>query len=114
MKHKAILILIVLLLPSIAISGGGQIYGNITVPAHHKVGPVPLEMRITCQGRTQNAYTDNNRSYRLFVPGIGECSITVFYLGKWTAPYPIYVTERPIRYNFVIMQIGSEYALQRN
>jgi len=108
MKQKMLLIAIILLFPSIAFSGGGQIYGTITAPAKSQ-----MQIQVRCQNLVQTAYTDTNGSYRLFVPAPGECSIQVLYHNKWTIEHPIYISGNPIRYNFQIVPTGNDYVLIR-
>jgi hypothetical protein len=106
-----------LLITSVAISGGGQIYGKITTPMISKKRE-PIQIEIKCENRVQNAWTDESGSYRLFVPGYGECSIRIFYNNIWTEPYQIFVSRNPSRYNFsIVVQMGKnkniKYILQR-
>ena len=99
MKIILTLLLVIILFPSFALSGGGQIYGTIVFP-----GP-PIEKNevvIDCNGLTQNTYTDQVGYFRLFVPSTGTCTLTVNYKGVWTDPLTVILFDEPIRYNFSV------------
>lgn len=113
MKANILLILIILLFPSIAVSGGVlfQIYGKISPPTPQQR---EMEIRIEHSGRTQNAYTSKDGSYRFIVPNAGEYLFSVRYDKKWTEPYKIFISKKPVRYNFLIESQGEKYILNRN
>ena len=112
MKPNRLLILIMLLFPSIAVSDGVlfQAYGKITTPTLQEG---KMEIRIKYNKRVQNAYTSEDGSYRLIVPDSGEYFFSVFYDNQWTEPHTIFVSRKPVRYNFLIESSGKKYILRR-
>ncbi len=99
-------------------AGGGQIYGTIIVSNDLKYNQKiqstdTMEILVECQGRKQNTYTDRSGSYRMFLSYFGECSLSVKYNEQWTTKSPVYVTAKPIRYNFRIHKRGDQYNLIR-
>ncbi|MGH7801462.1 MAG: hypothetical protein ACREOW_12710 [Thermodesulfobacteriota bacterium] len=99
MRMILTLLLIVMLFPFFALSGGSQIYGTIAFPGH----PIEKnEVVIDCNGLKQNTYTDQGGYFRLFVPSTGTCTLMINYKGVWTDPLTVIIFDEPIRYNFSV------------
>jgi hypothetical protein len=75
-------------------AAAGEIYGTIAAN---------LEVKVLCGDQSQNAFTDERGSYRLYISRQGECKLSARRgSGTWSEPLTIYSSERPARYDLLI------------
>jgi hypothetical protein len=87
--------LLMVAIPFAAVAG--EIYGTANTQGSN------LEVRVVCGDQSQNTFTDQRGSYRLYIPRQGECKLSVRRgSGNWSEPLTIYSSERPARYDFLI------------
>ncbi|HUS10511.1 MAG TPA: hypothetical protein VMZ30_08605 [Pyrinomonadaceae bacterium] len=104
MKKTAILLLIIMCMPSV--SFGAQIFGSLRSNSA-SVGPnVPV--RIQCDdGNAYEARTDAYGSYSVPLRISKKCDLTVYFSGQWSRAFAVYPYDDPVRYDFDLVGMGD-------
>jgi len=107
MKTVGFLALVLLLFFPVP-ARAGNIYGNLWLDGRPVAG---AQIEIACPAR-HAAQTDNNGSYRVFIPEKGRCTFVVRF-GNQSAQAEIASYDNPIKYDFDVIRQGTGYILRR-
>jgi len=106
MRNVLVATSLIVLVPSA--SAAGEVFGTIT-PAEGET-----EVRVRCEKRTQNTFTDSRGAYRLYVSHRGDCRLSVRPRDKdWTDELRVFSSDRPARYDLRIRQQEGGLRLER-
>jgi hypothetical protein len=102
-----VFLFLALLFCSPARAYAGNIYGTLWVNGGPAKG---AQIQITCT-TAHPAQTDNNGSYRIFVPERGRCVFHVDYAGH-SGQAGVASYDNPIKYDFDLVLQGEHYVLR--
>lgn len=87
----------------------GHIYGSLRDQG--RAISQGIDVRIECGDNSYAGKTENDGSYRVFVPVKGKCSFVVMYNGKRAAA-DVYSYDDPKKYDFaLVLQKDGSYQL---
>lgn len=93
-------------------SYAGQIYGSFQQGGRVIAQSLPFRIQCVSGFKRDNLATDRYGAYRVSVPDRGQCTLTVRFRNQ-EADIRIYSYDRPIRYDFELIQSDTQLRLRR-
>ena len=125
MKSKILLILVILLFPSTAVSG--SIYGKIEIQKNdvdetaqpNTTTYLETDLKIKCDNELYEEKVKIPGVYAIDVEKTGECILTITIIGTKIGTqelnFKVLSTEQAVRYNFILKENNEgHYSLKRN
>jgi len=120
MKSKILLILLILLFPTTAVSG--SIYGKIEIQKNDVDETTPTstttyletDLKIKCDNELYKGKVKIPGPYKIDVEKTGECVLTI-KIGNQILNFKVHCKEQAVRYNFILKENNEgSYSLKRN
>ena len=115
MKSKILLILLILLFPTTAVSG--SIFGKIEIQKNdvdETIQTSTTDLEVKCGNELYKEKVKIPGPYKIDVEKTGVCILTI-KIGNQSLTYKVHSKEQAVRYNFILKENNEgSYSLKRN